>query len=248
MATAEPAAKEPTATAEPAMAEPVMTADVSVSFALGELNSSGQSGAATLTANGDSTVVTLQLSGGDLETELVHIHNGQCGDSLAGVAHALTNFADGAGTSVTTIDASLDSLLAGTFAINAHQSGNPETYTACGNVLVGGGETSAQASLEADIRRFTLPALTIAVGTTVQWTNQDRTTHTVTLGSNGVGDEGGFESGNLGGGGTFEFTFDTTGSFAYTCRIHPSMNAIIEVTDGSSSPGVPSIGVVHPRP
>ncbi len=231
-ATAEPAVEEPTATAEPATEEPTMEEGEAVTFVLGELSGSGQSGTATLKASGDSTVVTLQLSDGSLETELVHIHTGQCGDSLAGVAHGLTNFAEGAGESVTTVDASLDSLLTGGFAINAHQAGNPGTYTACGNIP-GGPEPVAQASRRASISQFTHPDLTVAVGATVVWTNNDRTTHTVTLGNNGIGDEGGFESGNLNGGGTFSFTFDTTGTFAYTCRIHPSMNATVEVTGGS---------------
>jgi plastocyanin len=204
----------------------------SVSFEIGELNGSGQPGTATLTARGDSTMVTLQLTGGSLETELVHIHNGQCGDTLAGVAHGLTNFAGGAGASVTTVDASLGSLLTGAFAVNAHRVGNPGTYTACGNIP-GGSETSAPASKTASIRQFTHPNLTISAGTTVVWTNDDRTTHTVTLGSNGARDGDGFDSGNIGGGGTFEFTFYTPGSFAYTCRIHPSMNGTIEVTQGS---------------
>ena len=145
-------------------------------------------------------MVTLQLTGGSLETELVHIHNGQCGDILAGVAHGLTNFAGGAGASVTTVDASLGSLLTGAFAVNAHRIGNPGTYTACGNIP-GGGETSAPASKTASIRQFTHPNLTISAGTTVVWTNDDRTTHTVTLGSHGARDGDGFDSGNIGGAG-----------------------------------------------
>jgi plastocyanin len=97
----------------------------------------------------------------------------------------------------------------------------------------GGDEPSVPASLEASIRQFTLPDLTVAVGTSIVWTNNDSATHTVTLGANGVKDGDGFDSGNMGGGGTFEFTFDTSGSFAYTCKIHPSMNGTIEVTQGS---------------
>ena len=77
------------------------------------------------------------------------------------------------------------------------------------------------------------PDLTVAVGTSIVWTNNDSATHTVTLGANGVKDGDDFDSGNMGGGGTFEFTFDTSGSFAYTCKIHPSMNGTIEVTQGS---------------
>ena len=59
---------------------------------LGELNDSGQSGTATLTELGPNTEVVLSLSAGSLETELVHIHLGQCGDSLGGVDRALTSF------------------------------------------------------------------------------------------------------------------------------------------------------------
>ena len=61
---------------------------------------------------------------------------GQC-DTLGGVAHALTNFADGSGSSVTLVDASLTSLLTGGFAVNAHNTGDPGVYTACGNIPVG---------------------------------------------------------------------------------------------------------------
>jgi plastocyanin len=120
----------------------------------------------------------------------------------------------------------------GAFAINAHQVGNTGTYTACGNIPCGG-EPSVPASLEASIKQFTLPNLTVAVGTSIVWTNDDGATHTVTLGTNGARDGDGFDSGNLGIGGIFEFIFDTSGSFTYTCRIHPSMNGTIEVTQGS---------------
>ena len=203
----------------PAKGEPV-------TFALDELNASGQSGTATLTAIGDTTVVSLTLSIGALETELVHIHTGQCGDTLAGVAHPLTNFVGGSGASVTTVDASLDSLLTGGFAVNSHQSGNPGTYTACGNI---------PGPIQVSIQQFRFQDVVVAVGTTVRWTNLDPSTHTVTLGSNGVRADG-FDSGNIMNGATFEFTFDTPGTFAYTCTIHPSMNATIQV--GEATPVV----------
>ncbi len=197
-----------------------------VSFALDELNASGQSGTATLTAIGDATVVKLTLSSGALETELVHIHTGQCGDTLAGVAHPLTNFVDGSGSSVTTVDVALDSLLTGGFAVNSHENGNPANYTACGNIP---GPT------QVSIQQFRHPDVVVAVGTTVRWTNLDQSTHTVTLGSNGVPSDG-FDSGFVRGGATFEFTFDTPGTFAYTCTIHPNMNATIQV--GEATPVV----------
>jgi plastocyanin len=68
---------------------------------------------------------------------------------------------------------------------------------------------------------FDPQALTVAPGTTVRWTNQDGAEHTV------VG-EG--LSGSLVPGGTFEQRFDTLGTFAYACTIHPSMTGTITVS------------------
>ena len=82
----------------------------------------------------DQTEVVLNLSAGDLETELVHIHTGSCGDALGGVAHGLTSFVGGSGESTTIIDASLDSLRTGAMAINSHEADNAGNYTSCGNI------------------------------------------------------------------------------------------------------------------
>ena len=112
----------------------VPAASETVTIPLGELDGSGQSGSATLTARGAMTEVVLNISSGALETELVHVHTGQCGDALGGVAHPLTNFVGGSGVSVTMVDASLDSIRTGDFAINAHKKDEPGVYTACGNI------------------------------------------------------------------------------------------------------------------
>ena len=112
----------------------IPAATETVAIPLDELNGSGQSGSASLTARGNMTEVVLNVSPGALQTELVHVHTGQCGDALGGVAHPLTSFAGGSGGSVTTVDASLDSLRTGDFAINAHSQDDPGVYTACGNI------------------------------------------------------------------------------------------------------------------
>jgi len=70
---------------------------------------------------------------------------------------------------------------------------------------------------------FDPPTLTVPVGTTVTWTNNDSTTHTVTA------DDGSFDSGNVDRGGTFSFTFSTAGTINYHCKIHPNMTASITV-------------------
>ncbi len=70
---------------------------------------------------------------------------------------------------------------------------------------------------------FSPAALTVAVGTTVTWTNNDATTHTVTSKT------GLFDSGPLNKGGTFSYTFNSKGVFEYHCTIHPSMNGTVTV-------------------
>ena len=68
---------------------------------------------------------------------------------------------------------------------------------------------------------FNPSVLTIAKGTTVIWTNQDSDPHVITSNT--------FNSGNLNRGDSFEFKFDTEGSFDYFCGIHPEMTGKIIV-------------------
>ena len=105
-----------------------------VTIDLAELNESGQSGTATLTEMGSNTQVVLSLSEGTLQTELVHIHLGQCGDSLGGVDQALTSFIGGSGDSTTVVPVTLASLMDGDHAVNSHEAGNAGNYTSCGNI------------------------------------------------------------------------------------------------------------------
>ncbi|MCH8989298.1 MAG: CHRD domain-containing protein [Chloroflexi bacterium] len=102
---------------------------------LGEQSDSGQTGTAVLAGRGSFTNVSLSLSAGTLKSELVHIHEGQClpGD-LGGVVHALTSFEGGSGASVTNVEASLDSLMTGGFAVNVHFASLASVYTSCGNI------------------------------------------------------------------------------------------------------------------
>jgi plastocyanin len=61
---------------------------------------------------------------------------------------------------------------------------------------------------------FAPKVLTVTAGTTVEWHNDDSTAHTVTA------DNGSFDSGNLGQGATYRFTFAKAGTYAYYCRYH----------------------------
>jgi plastocyanin len=75
---------------------------------------------------------------------------------------------------------------------------------------------------------FSPASKTIAVGTTIKWTNKDNTTHTVTSGSPGSA-TGLFDSGDLGQNGEFSFTFSQAGTFSYFCKYHSNMIGTIVV-------------------
>ncbi len=68
---------------------------------------------------------------------------------------------------------------------------------------------------------FNPGTLTVKQGTKVTWTNQDSATHKIKSDT--------FNSENLNQGDKFEFTFDTKGSFDYSCSIHPSMTGKVVV-------------------
>jgi len=67
--------------------------------------------------------------------------------------------------------------------------------------------------------------ISITVGDTVTWTNEDGFAHTVTA------DDDSFDSGNLDSGATFEQTFDEAGDFTYHCNIHSQMTGTVSVSD-----------------
>ena len=84
-------------------------------------------------------------------------------------------------------------------------------------------QADAAATAQADIEDFTHSDLTVNVGTTVTWTNQDNVSHTSTS------DDPMWNSGRLASGESFSFTFTEPGTHAYHCDIHPSMMATITV-------------------
>lgn len=69
--------------------------------------------------------------------------------------------------------------------------------------------------------------LTIDVGDTVIWTNDDTVIHTVTA---DAGSTESFDSGTLNPGDTFSVTFTMEGSNPYHCIPHPGMTGTITVT------------------
>lgn len=70
---------------------------------------------------------------------------------------------------------------------------------------------------------FSPSSLTVKVGDTVTWTNNDSAAHTV------VADDGSFKSADLGQGASYQFTFKTAGTYTYKCTIHPNMTGTVVV-------------------
>ena len=71
---------------------------------------------------------------------------------------------------------------------------------------------------------FAPAELEVAVGTEVTATNDDSAAHTWTSSD----DE--WDSGDLEQGASFSHTFEEAGTFAYVCKIHPSMRGTVTVS------------------
>lgn len=104
------------------------------------------------------------------------------------------------------------------------------------------GEASAQDTTVAIVDFAFQPAsVTVAVGSTVTWSNGGAAPHTVTSSS------GAFDSGTLQPGASFSHTFDTVGTFSYFCSIHPSMTGTITVTEsGAAAAPAPAAAATTP--
>jgi hypothetical protein len=98
---------------------------------------SAESGTATLTKMGDKTKVVIDLTSKSAmavsQPQPAHIHMGSCAKLNPTPQYALTNVQ--AGKSTTTVNAKLDDLRNGAFAINVHKSSaDLKTYVACGDI------------------------------------------------------------------------------------------------------------------
>ncbi|HET9498251.1 MAG TPA: hypothetical protein VFP83_07990 [Candidatus Limnocylindria bacterium] len=95
------------------------------------LSDSGVSGTAVLTDLGAGrTRVVVEVDPADYPRMPAHIHPGTCINLVPQPTYPLEDVVDG--SSETEIEASLEDLFAGEFALNLHASSNDwETYTAC---------------------------------------------------------------------------------------------------------------------
>jgi plastocyanin len=86
----------------------------------------------------------------------------------------------------------------------------------------GGGGGGAEVSMEGIA--FNPAEVSVGVGDTVTWTNNDSVAHDVTADSFSSGEPGGMMSGD-----TFEHTFEEAGTFDYVCTVHPGMEGTVTV-------------------
>ena len=83
---------------------------------------------------------------------------------------------------------------------------------------------------------FEPAALEVPSGTSVRWTNTGAAPHTATAA------DGTFDSATLETGATFEHTFESPGTYAYLCNVHPNMTGSIVVTQTApaAAPAAPT--------
>jgi plastocyanin len=98
--------------------------------------------------------------------------------------------------------------------------------------LAGAGSVVIAADHAVDIAGFAFspPSITVAVGDTVTWSNSDAQNHTATA------NDGSFDTGTVSSGSPKTVTFSTAGTFAYHCKIHPSMTATVVVEAAATAP------------
>lgn len=112
----------------------------------------------------------------------------------------------------------------------------PILFAACGGDSATQSVTNDEVTIE--LLAFKPMSLVVQSGDTVTWKQSDPGFHTVTSGTveqGGAGvtqdPDGKFDSGQVGTGGTYEFTFAEPGLYPYYCQIHPAtMRAEIQVT------------------
>jgi plastocyanin len=93
---------------------------------------------------------------------------------------------------------------------------------------------AADQAVTMDNLSFAPSTVTINVGDLVRWRNNDNVSHTATA------DDGSFDTGTISSGQNDAVTFDTAGTFAYHCSIHPNMTGTVVVEAGAAPTASPA--------
>ena len=118
-------------------------------------------------------------------------------------------------------------LAIGFIGINNNNSNNiPNAFAQENAVSIAAGSSNPSST------EFCFPKKsTVSPGTTVTWTNNDITIHTVVeWGPQSGGATPAFDSSIIAPGATWDNTFDTTGEFNYYCNLYPFMTGKVTVS------------------
>lgn len=118
---------------------------------------------------------------------------------------------------VTFILAAALSACGGSSSSPASPSPSSPSRNAGNTIIIGSGASVATTAA------FGANPLTVPVGTTLTWQNEDNTAHTSTANTNT------WNSGNIAPGASFSVTFTQAGSFPYHCTVHPNMVGMVVV-------------------
>ena len=114
--------------------------------------------------------------------------------------------------------------LAAVLACGGSDSTSPGTTGGTNTGGTGGTVAVATTAVEMKSFAFTPPAIKVASGATVVWTNSDGTNHNVTFDGNAVPASGNFATG------TKSLVMPTAaGTYTYKCTIHAGMNGSVLV-------------------
>jgi plastocyanin len=104
------------------------------------------------------------------------------------------------------------------------------TTEADGTTTTGADAEPAEGDQAVSISNYTFEpeSITVKAGTKVTWTNSDDVAHTATSDD---GAQAEFDTGDLEGDGSGEFTFEEPGTYAYHCDIHDYMKGTVEVAE-----------------
>ena len=126
------------------------------------------------------------------------------------------------------------------FAIASMVAIAPDAFAAHHEATVTNAIGSSTPGCEETNECFLPNPVTIDIGATVTWENNDSAAHTVTSGSASDGPDGVFDSSLImapqgGTVNTFSHTFDSAGTYDYFCMVHPWMSGAVIVEDAAAA-------------
>jgi plastocyanin len=139
------------------------------------------------------------------------------------VIAALTAGCGGSSAGATTSGSTAVTAGPGTTSGGTATTGGAGTTAAPGGTVTSAATAGQTVQVVMKNRTYDPQQVTVKVGDTVTWVNQDSPNHDV------VADNGEFKSELFANSGSFSFTFTKAGTYPYHCSIHPGMVGTVVV-------------------